>query len=698
MSAESKNEKTSELIKVVLQKDTDQKKKILNLLKLFSSSLRKIPLYPASHPMVKDSVLQLYLGLMKFFEAFGEMSLDVLDQNIVLCGQPLDSSLAFTRDLAADLKKVNIEGLILKPGLSDIELEKFLRMLTFKAEVIEEKGGLKKLISDEQIEHIHLVEVHYARVSEEEEVAKKGAKSAGIQISLPGEKKKDIVAEVGNFLGGMSEVVPQKEAISFEFKRHARRLVKQLLKLIGPEKAIDEVLEIIKERFDKAGFTDEEQQFYMEKLKTETIKLKVPKVTKTQLEKKLKLLQKENESLKEKLGNSDLNIRQKQEENERLKEDLENFEENVEVRIGQATELLAKENRKIKREKESINSVLRNVAEGLVIVDKDGKVLVLNPAAEKLLGVDKGQKVGKHILDGLKEEQIVSLSKEKHQKIEIELSGPSDKTKKTLRASTAVIENDEGQTVGVVSVLSDITKQKEIEKMKDALVSNVTHDLRAPLISIQKSLSLILETGEDKLADEQKQFLQIASNNTKRLTSLVNDLLDVSKLESGRMRLEYSKAGLTTVVDGVYDLLRAWSESRGVCLKQEGLENVELDIDLKLFNQVLTNLVGNAIKFTPSGGEVTVKAQPADGQIKISVRDTGCGIPADSLELIFDKFEQARSVNADGTAKGTGLGLSIVKEIVLLHGGKVWAESEEGKGSVFNIVIPKEKKVLDSRD
>ena len=133
-------------------------------------------------------------------------------------------------------------------------------------------------------------------------------------------------------------------------------------------------------------------------------------------------------------------------------------------------------------------------------------------------------------------------------------------------------------------------------------------------------------------------------------------------------------------------------------LKKEGLESIEFDGDSKLLSQALTNLVGNAIKFTPEGGSVTLAAETVGKEIKVSVIDTGCGIPKDSLDRIFGKFEQAKTVPTAGSPKGTGLGLAIVKEIVQLHGGKIWIESEVGKGSKFIFQIPKEKEVLDSRD
>jgi PAS domain S-box-containing protein len=673
-------------------KGSAEEKEVIDLLKAFASTLKKMPLYPSTHPMIKDSILQFYLGLDEFSKKYGDFVIDITNDRVMICEAAFEGS-SVTKELSGEFKKLSIEGITFKQGTPDYEIESFLKMFLLKPDQIKAKGGLKKIMEDSGITKVYLNEVRYARIKTEEEIRKKeeqaGQGPGKEELSAEEKKKKDkdIVGMVSNFFSGQSDEMPDKDVISYEFKKHARRVVKQLLELVGPEKAVDEVLSIIESQFDKAGFTQDEKDVYVEKVKKQIIKLKTPKLSKKDLEKQLKALQKELAKLK-----------QLEEENKILKKQLADSSKDVDSAVAQATAELLAENKQIKVEKQRINSVLKHVAEGLIIVDNDGKVLVLNPAAEELLGASKESKVGKNILEGLKEEQMVSLAKGGPNEIEIELAGPSSGTIKTLRASSAVIENEEGQTMGMVSVLSDITKQKELERMKDTFVSNVTHDLRAPLISIQKSLSLVLDVAKDSMPAEQKQFLEIASNNASRLTSLVNDLLDVAKLESGRTRIEYQPTSLEEVVNTVFDMLGAWSDSRGVKLVKEGVEGVTFDSDPKLLGQMFNNLVGNAIKFTPEGGSVTIKAEPADKNITISVIDTGCGIPEESLDKIFGKFEQAKTIPTAGSPKGTGLGLTIVKEIVLLHGGKIWVESEVGKGSRFIFSIPREKEVLDIRD
>ncbi|MFH1459106.1 MAG: ATP-binding protein [Candidatus Omnitrophota bacterium] len=807
-------------------KGSSEEKGIIKILKAFSSCLRKIPLYPATHPMVKDSILELFLSLDAFLKNYGDFKLEVLGGDILICEERLNDLQSTARDLISDLKKIYVEGITVSGGLTDVELENFLKILALKPEIMKEKGGMNFLINAAQIKNINLIEVHYARIKEGEEVTEKGQDSGVGSGSEEGTgagavekgKEKDIVGMVSEFLSGSSEEVPDKEAIKYEFKKHSRTIVKQLLKLVGPEKAVEEVLNIIEERFDKAGFSEEEKKIYVQKVKEHTLTIKAPKVSKKDMEKQLAELMQENKKLKsqmkssgagvsvqnpgaevmaestdsmkkkvpekdivgmvsdffsgdldkmpdketiqyefrknapkvvkqllkligpekavdevlhiieERFDKAGFSIEEKEayvsqikehtirinapmvlqaelegkitvleQENRELKNNLKDLESTTR-HAAETTQVLEQENKKIKKEKQRINSVLRHVAEGLVIVDNEGKVLVLNPAAEDLLEVDKEDKIGKHILEGLKDSQMVSMSRDKQQEIEIELAGPDDKTKKTLRASNAVIENEEGETVGIVSVLSDITKEKELDRMKSTFVSNVTHDLRAPLISIQKSLSIILEEAKNNIPAEQRQFLEIASNNAARLTTMVNDLLDISKLESGHMKPSYTHGKIDDVIQGVFNMLGAWAGGRNIELKKEGVDSLEIDADMKMLEQALSNLVGNAIKFTPDKGCVSVCVEDQGQTLKISVKDTGCGIPEDSLTRIFDKFEQAKTVPAAGGTKGTGLGLAIVKDIIELHSGHIWVESEIGRGSCFIFTMPKEKEVLDIRD
>ncbi len=343
-------------------------------------------------------------------------------------------------------------------------------------------------------------------------------------------------------------------------------------------------------------------------------------------------------------------------------------------------------------DKEETESVIRNLAEGLVVVDSKGKIIMMNPAAEKMLDVSQKEKVGRSLLDDVKEEQLFSFSQDigGDKKKEIELVSGRDETKKTLRASTAVIENERGQTVGMVSVLSDVTKQKELDRLKSNFVANVTHELRTPLVAVGKSITLILQQTAGQLNEQQTQLLSIADRNLKRLTLLINDLLDLSKLEAGKMVISPGKVSVEKIITEAVAALKTWAETRNISLSADiGPALPEVNADHDRVIQVLNNLIGNAIKFTPPGGSITVRASASVGSssVEVGVKDTGIGMTKENCAKIFDKFYQTGDKGANDVS-GTGIGLSIAKEIVELHGGKIWVESEKGKGTEFIFTLP----------
>lgn len=343
-------------------------------------------------------------------------------------------------------------------------------------------------------------------------------------------------------------------------------------------------------------------------------------------------------------------------------------------------------------EKKETEAVIHSIAEGLVVVGPDGNVIMMNPAAERLLGVSKKEKIGKPILKDLRDEQIVSLVKTSpnSQDREIELLGQDENTKKILRASSAIIENENGQTVGMVSMLSDITKQKELDRMKTSFVTSVSHELRTPLVAIDKSLSLILAKVTGPITEAQEQFLAIAQRNLKRLSRLIDDLLDISKLEAGKMELRLQSAAIGSIIGEVTESLGTWANTKSIAMvKNISADLPEIMMDPGRITQVLNNLVGNALKFTPNNGTITITAvfQPAREGVEVSVSDTGIGMGKEHLGKIFDKFYQVgERISID--VSGTGIGLSIARELVELHGGKIWAESEKDHGSKFTFVLP----------
>ena len=347
---------------------------------------------------------------------------------------------------------------------------------------------------------------------------------------------------------------------------------------------------------------------------------------------------------------------------------------------------------KVLSEKKDTEAVIRSIAEGLVVVDAHGKVIMMNPTAEKLLGVSQKNKVGKPIMEDLRKEQLVSLvaNSPGEENKEIEIASSGDETRKILRSSSAIIENESGQTVGMVSVLSDVTKQKELDQLKSDFVSKVSHELRTPIITIQNAVALLLSKSLGAVTGKQEEFLNIAKRSLDRLALLINDLLDESKLEAAKVELNLKPCSVENLVKDVCDALSAWMITKAIGIEKNIPKNIpEVSMDYNRMTQVLTNIVGNAIKFTPQKGIITIEARLDDSRknIVVSVSDTGPGISENDLGRVFDKFYQGGE-RALTDVSGTGLGLSIAREIVLLHKGKIWAESAEGQGAKFSFSLP----------
>lgn len=367
--------------------------------------------------------------------------------------------------------------------------------------------------------------------------------------------------------------------------------------------------------------------------------------------------------------------------------------------IEEKFETLDKNHKKLAADKKATEAVVHSMAEGVIVVNDKGDVLLMNPAAEKLLGVKKEEIIGKSILAGESEERVISFVKgvsgSGSEEKEIQLKSKSDQTQKTVRASNAVIESEGGQTLGMVSVLSDITRQRELNDLKSKFVASVSHELRTPLSTIQETIGLLLDQSLGTLSKDQEKVLSIAQKENRRLTRLIQDLLDLSQLEAGQMRLNPQTFVLSELVRHVMATFEFWGKNKQISLEAKlPPEPIQIEADQDRINQVLTNLMGNACKFTPSGGRICIEMKKIERRdmgvpdwIEISVEDTGHGVPEKERQRIFDKFVQLDHAQAE-SAKGTGLGLTITKEIVELHGGTIRVDGEEGKGSRFIVQLP----------
>jgi two-component system phosphate regulon sensor histidine kinase PhoR len=331
--------------------------------------------------------------------------------------------------------------------------------------------------------------------------------------------------------------------------------------------------------------------------------------------------------------------------------------------------------------------LFNSMLEGLLLLDRNHRIYLANRAFKNLFGL-KTELRGKTVMEALRAHELADLVKRveaEGQVFDYELKLP-EFNERWLRVNAAAISNSAGEREGIILVFHDLTRLKQLERTREEFVANVSHELRTPLSLIKGYVETLLDGARnDPVVAE--RFLKIIERNSSRLDLLIQDLLSISALESGRMKLNLQPVKLCTLVDKVFNDLKPPAESKGVTLKNE-VSDLTVTADANRLEQVFANLVDNAIKYGRQQGVVTIGGKRSDdGKIELCVRDDGPGIPAEALVRVFERFyrvDKARSREQGGT----GLGLSIVKHIVQSHGGKVWVRSEVGKGAAFFFTLP----------
>ena len=362
--------------------------------------------------------------------------------------------------------------------------------------------------------------------------------------------------------------------------------------------------------------------------------------------------------------------------------------------LKHAIELITKEEKKM-------TAIVNSLAEGLVLVDGNHRVLHINPAAEHLLNVGADQ-VGEELTlivedltlaRALKESQgKISLNETVNLEVTLDQLGETS----TLRIVASPFLDEAGAVLGTVYVFDDITREKEIDQMKSDFVSLVSHELRTPMTSIIGFVSLILDGKTGPINDKQRRSLVRVHHQAERLAALINDLLDISRIEAGRIQMKREEISVSEIAKQRIEEISPQADAKSIELRLFAPESLPHTIgDQERIGQVFTNLIGNAIKFTPESGKIAVRISAdgtlsgkADRALHIEVIDTGEGIPIKEREQVFNRFHQLGNINTRQEG-GTGLGLSIVKSIVESHGGTVWVEDGyEGRGSNFQFTLP----------
>lgn len=258
---------------------------------------------------------------------------------------------------------------------------------------------------------------------------------------------------------------------------------------------------------------------------------------------------------------------------------------------------------------------------------------------------------------------------------------------KLLLASNKEREELNLQLVIILREIDEANKKlKELDKLKSAFVSNVSHEFKNPLFIIRDAVSVVLEGLTETKNTKQKEMLEMVVRNANRMLRLVMNLLDISKIESGKMEMEIEEIQLASLLEEILEEYRSEISKKGINLKKNIFANVGvIQADKDKMIEVIVNLLSNAIKYTSKGGDIFIKLEGQDKEVRFEISDTGPGIAEENIAKIFDKFERVTAEKQEGT----GLGLPIAKDIVELHKGKMWAESEFGKGSKFIFTIPR---------
>ncbi len=373
--------------------------------------------------------------------------------------------------------------------------------------------------------------------------------------------------------------------------------------------------------------------------------------------------------------------------------------QSIEQRVTQQTNVLRQENQIVVNQRQRTENVMQTVADGRIVVDNEGNVLMMDKKAEDIFGQKFSEVSGRPLVEMVEgEAKVVAMSQN------LDLSGGHEISKnikiagdeeamRVIRGSMAVVQDVEGRVVGTYAVMPHLTKYKEAARMEEEFIAHVTHELKAPLSSICSALEIITKMANNKFTDQEKRFLDISRRNGERLKSMIDEILDFSKMTNGNMHVEPVSTELSTIIEEAVDGLAPWASAKGLRLKAsvDAAQAGMVLADHGRVVQVLNNLISNAIKNTPTAGEITVTVTEGtgirEGSVIVGVKDSGAGISIEDQERIFERFMQVPAIGEH--RDGVGLGLNIVKFLVGEHQGELWLESEIGEGAAFYFTLPK---------
>ena len=343
-------------------------------------------------------------------------------------------------------------------------------------------------------------------------------------------------------------------------------------------------------------------------------------------------------------------------------------------------------------ERQRLDSVLRHMSDGVIATDRRGRIVIMNTAALDILNLKSEKVIGIPLLEILPLEEHVTfrelLETQQERLIHLEEDGEDS----MIQCEFSVIQRESGFISGLVCVLTDVTEQQKIERERRNFVSNVSHELRTPLTSI-KSYTEALVDGAWENKEIAPEFLNVIETETDRMMRMITDLLNLSRMDQNRLELDKEFVNMNELVKHIanrFDMVLSsdqYREKNYRILTDITQRDLWVEIDQDKMTQVLDNIINNAIKYSPDGGRIIVRLMETHTDLIVSVSDEGLGIPRKDIPHLFDRFYRVDKARSRAMG-GSGLGLAIAKEVVQLHGGKIWVNSIENKGSTFFVSLP----------
>lgn len=345
-------------------------------------------------------------------------------------------------------------------------------------------------------------------------------------------------------------------------------------------------------------------------------------------------------------------------------------------------------------EKAKSEALVKNLTEPIIVTNENAEIMLMNQAAVNMLDVQNKQWQNKPVHTIATDKRLVTLlTADSEQRDEIAstdfiITLTKGDEKVEYRPRQTIIKNEQGHFLGLATLFEDVTRFKNLDQMKSNFMATVSHEFNTPLTSINMTVDILLENVIGKINQQQQDLLKAAKDDLVRLIKLVKELLNLSRLESGKYEMKLDQVNLRELIDESLNSLSLLIKEKQIQLDVK----IEKDFPILLADQqqlawVIINLISNALRYTSQDGKITIAAEQINDQIFVHIADTGRGIPKEALETIFEKFVQIKAPT-DSTPGSVGLGLAITKQVIEVHGGKIWVESEVGVGSTFTFTIP----------